>query len=103
MMKNINIVVILFWLTSQIQAQDAGSKTEIGIKSGRNSSNANNEISSNTFYIDQDANTFSTLGEIWVAAFGIGWEAGRFITTLNCYENWRETTWLPYRLEKFGN
>jgi hypothetical protein len=33
MMKNINIVVILFWLTSQIQAQDSVSKSDFGIKS----------------------------------------------------------------------
>jgi hypothetical protein len=103
MMKNINIVVILFRLTSQIQAQDAGSKTEFGIKSGINSSNGNNEISSNTFYIEQGANTFSTLGGIWGAAFGIGWEGCRFITTLDWYENWRKNTWLPFRRENFGN
>lgn len=47
-------------------------------------------------------NTYSTFGGLYGAAFGVGWELGRFATSTSWYQNWKYKTWLPYRFEKWG-
>jgi hypothetical protein len=51
-MRIITLMVITIIVAIPAHSQVLSSKTDFGIKSGINSSNANNEISSNTFYIE---------------------------------------------------
>ena len=52
--------------------------------------------------LEQGSNTYSTFGGIYGAAWGVGWEAGRAITTIPAYQQWKQETWLPFRQDVFG-
>ena len=66
----------------------------------------NGQIGMNGLITEQSSNTFSTLsgllGGSWGlygAAWGVGWELGRGITTIPAYQEWRDNTWYPWRNE----
>ncbi len=59
--------------------------------------------------VEQGSNTFSTLsgllGGSWGpygAAWGVGWELGRAITNVPSYQEWKNSTWLPFREKYLG-
>jgi len=54
------------------------------------------------FYSDQGSNAVSTLGGLYGAAWGVGWEGGRKITETESYQSWKQQTWLPFRKEVLG-
>ena len=62
----------------------------------------NNQISEFHFLIEQASNGYSTFGGIYGAAWGIGWETGRAITTIPAYQRWKHNTWLPARQKLLG-
>lgn len=55
-----------------------------------------------TLVTEQASNAYSTLGGIYGAAWGVGWEIGRGITSFGWYQNWKQETWLPWRKENLG-
>ncbi|WP_163400400.1 FG-GAP-like repeat-containing protein [Flavobacterium fluviatile] len=61
-----------------------------------------NKINGFTFATEQSSNIYSTFGGLYGAAWGVGWEGGRFISKMNFYQDWKQRIWLPYRKEKFG-
>jgi RHS repeat-associated protein len=57
----------------------------------------NNKINDWQMATEQASNAYSTLGGVYGASWGIGWEIGRGITTINAYQDWKHDTWLPFR------
>jgi len=55
------------------------------------------KISDTQFVTEQFSNGFSTLGGLNGAAWGLGWEIGRAITTIPAYQEWKQNTWMPFR------
>jgi RHS repeat-associated protein len=55
-----------------------------------------------SFVTEQSSNIYSTLGGQYGAAWGIGWEAGRWITYRKFYQQWKQETWYPWRKENLG-
>jgi RHS repeat-associated protein len=51
---------------------------------------------------EQGSNVFSTFGGLHGAAWGVGWEMGRAITTIPSYQEWKQNTWLPWRKDNLG-
>lgn len=60
------------------------------------------EISNSFRWIEHGSNTITTFGGIYGAAWGIGWEAGRWITERSWYQNWYNDSWLPWRENNLG-
>jgi hypothetical protein len=60
------------------------------------------EINTSQMLMEQSVNAYSTVGGLYGAAAGIGWESGRTITTLDAYQNWKQNSWLPFRQAIFG-
>lgn len=64
---------------------------------------SNGKIGGFTLATEQTSNVISTFAPgLYGAAWGIGWEAGRSITKIDSYQDWKQSTWLPYRKEKLG-
>lgn len=64
---------------------------------------SNGKIEGFTLATEQTSNVISTFAPgLYGAAWGIGWEAGRSITKIDSYQDWKQSTWLPYRKEKLG-
>jgi len=57
----------------------------------------NGKISDSQFVMEQTSNAISTYGGLYGAAWGFGWEVGRFITSVEAYQEWKYNTWLPLR------
>jgi hypothetical protein len=49
--------------------------------------------------LEQGTVVFSTFGLVHGAAWGVGWEIGRGITSIPSYQEWKKNTWLPWRKE----
>jgi hypothetical protein len=62
----------------------------------------NGNISTQSFITEQASNAYSTFGGAYGAAWGVGWEGGRWITHREFYRNWKRETWLPWRKENWG-
>jgi RHS repeat-associated protein len=62
----------------------------------------NGEINGIQRFLEQGTNAYSTFGGIYGAAWGIGWETGRWITSLEGYQAWKYDTWLPWRETYLG-
>ncbi|MCF8284672.1 MAG: hypothetical protein K9I48_06815, partial [Sphingobacteriales bacterium] len=62
----------------------------------------NGEISFQRMILDQASNVYSTFGGIYGAAWGVGWEAGRGITQMGWYQQWKQDVWYPWREEHLG-
>lgn len=62
-----------------------------------NAQHSAGQIGSFQMFMEQGSNAYSTLGGIFGAAWGIGWEGGRAITNTSGYQNWKQDTWLPFR------
>lgn len=60
------------------------------------------EISDVQMVLEQASNTVSTFGGAVGAAWGVGWEVGRAITTIPFYQQWKVEVWYPWRKEKLG-
>ena len=60
------------------------------------------EISAQRLTLDQASNAYSTFGGIYGAAWGVGWEAGRAITQMGWYQQWKQDVWYPWREEHLG-
>lgn len=60
------------------------------------------QISGVQMSMEQGSNVFSTFGGIPGAAWGVGWEIGRSITTIPQYQQWKYSTWLPWRQQNLG-
>ena len=52
--------------------------------------------------IEQGSNLGSTFGGIYGAAWGIGLELGRTISTFDWYQDFKQNTWIPWREEQLG-
>lgn len=61
-----------------------------------------NEINSFTLVSEEASNAYSTFGGLYGAAWGIGWEGGRWITYREFYQVWKQESWLPWRMEHWG-
>lgn len=55
------------------------------------------KIGASTRILEQGTNVYSVFGGIHGAAWGIGWEIGRAITTVPSYQSWKQNTFLPWR------
>ncbi|MCA4897903.1 MAG: hypothetical protein ING88_03905 [Cytophagales bacterium] len=75
-------------------AFNAYSVTQQYLNSGKSGFNTWNLI------VEQGSNVYSTLGGVYGAAWGVGWELGRAVTNIPGYQAWRNNTWLPFR-EKY--
>ena len=62
----------------------------------------NDEIDGTHFVMEEASNAYSTLGGLYGAAWGIGWEAGRWLTFRDSYQQWKQETVLPWRMKYFG-
>ena len=67
-----------------------------------NAQHSAGQIGSFQMFLEQGSNAYSTLGGIYGAAWGIGWEAGRAITNTSGYQGWKQDTWLPFRKSTLG-
>ena len=50
---------------------------------------------------EQGTNVYSALGGLPGAAWGIGWGLGEEITETSSYQQWKQESWLPFRMEYF--
>ena len=57
-------------------------------------------MSESRWYVEQGSNVFSTFGGMPGAAWGLGWEAGRFVAK---YPGYHENVRLPFQNFVFGN
>ena len=62
----------------------------------------NGQLSQFQRVTEQGSNLFSTFGGVYGAAWGVGWEAGRAITSTRGFRRWERHTWLPWRKENLG-
>ncbi len=62
-----------------------------------NSQFTNGEIGAYNMFAEQSSNAYSTFGGLNGAAWGIGWEIGRWFTYRDFYQNWKHNTWLPWK------
>jgi hypothetical protein len=53
-------------------------------------------------FVEQGSNVFSTFGDLRGAAWGVGCELGRTITSVPAYQNWRDNVWYPGRQKYLG-
>jgi hypothetical protein len=60
------------------------------------------ELSNDRMVIEQGSNLYSTFGGIYGAAWGVGWELGRTISTFGWYQDFKQNTWYPWRQEHLG-
>ena len=60
------------------------------------------DISDSQMVLEQSSNIYSTFGGLYGAAWGIGWELGRAITSLDSYQKFRQNTLMPWRKENLG-
>lgn len=62
----------------------------------------NGKIGIQSLITEQASNAYSTFGGMYGAAWGVGWEGGRWITKREFYQVWFQESWLPWRIEHWG-
>lgn len=54
------------------------------------------EINKSQRILEQGTNVITTFGGVYGAAWGVGWELGRWITTTETYQDWKYETFYPW-------
>ncbi|MDG5801063.1 hypothetical protein QA597_11895 [Marinilabiliaceae bacterium ANBcel2] len=68
-----------------------------------NSQHSSGQITDGQMYMEQGSNVLTTVGGLYGAAWGVGWELGRAITNTGCYQEAKFNFWYNYWESQVGS